>query len=130
MKQPLKHYTKIAPSLLSMYPQYNISRTPYTPNQHTLTTPLQQPNITPDLINNNNKPKPSPSNKVPLCHPTFCKKGTATGPLANYTDFLCNFALYKTKHGPRTIMPYLQTFSNIMQLLLDGTISPSIATTF
>jgi hypothetical protein len=61
----------------------------------------------------------------------FCKKkGTAAGPLADYTDFLCNFAFYETKHGTRTIKPYLQSFSNIMQLLLDGKISPSIATTF
>jgi hypothetical protein len=26
------------------------------------------------------------------------KNGTTTGPLANYTDFYCNFAFYGTKH--------------------------------
>jgi hypothetical protein len=65
---PSKHYAKIAPLLLLLYPQYNISRTPYTPD-HTLTTPLQQPDTTPDLINNNNKPKPSPSNTSPSLPP-------------------------------------------------------------
>jgi hypothetical protein len=113
--------------LLSMHPQYNISRTPYTPN-HTLAIPLQQPNTTPDLINNTNKPKPSPSNTSPSLPPYILlkKQGTAAGSLANYTDFLCNFALYKIKNGTRTIKPYHQTFSNIMQLLLDGSYNFSI----
>jgi hypothetical protein len=101
------------------------------PRPYPHTIPLQQPNTTPDPINNTNKPKPSPSHISPSLFPFILyKKGTATGPLADYTDFLHNFAFHETKNRTRTIRPYLQTFSNIMQLLLDGTISPSIATTF
>jgi hypothetical protein len=58
------------------------------------------------------------------------KKSTATWPFADYTDFFCNFALYETKQGSDMIHLYLQTFSTTIQLLLDGSISPTIATTF
>ena len=58
------------------------------------------------------------------------KKGTAAGPFADYTDFLRNFALYETTNGNDTIRPYFRAFSNVMQLLLDGTVSSTIATTF
>jgi hypothetical protein len=61
---PSKHYAKLAPSLLSMYLQYNISKTLYIPN-HTLAVPCQQPDTTPDPINNTNKPKPLQSNTSP-----------------------------------------------------------------
>jgi hypothetical protein len=65
---PSKHYAKLAPSLLSMYLQYNIPKTLYIPN-YTLAIPCQQPDTTPDPINNTNKPKPLQSNTSPSLSP-------------------------------------------------------------
>jgi hypothetical protein len=59
------------------------------------------------------------------------QKGTAAGPFADYTDFFRNMALYETKRdADTTSRPYLQTFADTVQLLLDGSISPAIASSF
>ena len=59
------------------------------------------------------------------------KKGTAAGPFADYIDFLRNFALFERQDDSRSKShPYLQTFADLLQLLLDGTVSPSISKSF
>jgi len=59
------------------------------------------------------------------------KKGTAAGPFADYIDVLRNFALFERKNDSRSATrPHLQIFSELLQLILDGSIPPSIAPSF
>jgi hypothetical protein len=59
------------------------------------------------------------------------KARLAAGPYADYTDFFHNFALYEhSNESNQATRPYFQTFANTLQLLLNGHISPTIATSF